>query len=174
MGASLPAGPSWFTDEFKLGVGGSLGVGIPVGGQAELLPSIGAYSFFIDEEEIVGNSSASVSGGTILAIPVTLGLKVGFSGDGPVGGYFVFGGGYYRLNFEDLTINTGRGSVTGTVEGQNNFGGYVGMGLLFRSASGTAFFLEPNFHGMIPTEDIGGESDAVRFFALKLGIAFEG
>lgn len=144
-GASLPNGD--FSNEYKMGFHGSLGLGLNFGPGLQFVPKGEFHTFSADTDFLLEeNDYSSVSGGTFNAILVGADLKFAPSVPAlPLKPFFFGGGGWARLQPSDLEYENSLGQGTIIFAKQNKAYWNIGGGLNFGSNPAFSFFIQARY-----------------------------
>jgi hypothetical protein len=165
---SIPTGPQEFVDAFSLGLGGGVGVGLPLWSRLAVVADVDYKIFSIDEEQfrrVYGvPPTVGLSGDQMTALYASLSLKVDLiSAPKQIRPYLLGGVGYFRLKPDDFASDdTSLGFQT-----EETYGVNAGAGVEIVLAPYLILFLDAAYV-------VGFTENAdTRYLSVRPGIAFD-
>lgn len=159
VGTAMPAGPEFFKDYYKMGLGYGGSVRYNLSGTSAIGADVIYQPFKLDSDAFL---DIAAGGGTI-----PIGVEVEIEGgdvnvfiisanfiqyltppSSSAGLYAIVGGGYYTFTPKDITVKiTGFGEMTEEADdSESGFGVNGGLGIELAFASNLSFFAEGRYH----------------------------
>ena len=165
---SIPTYPREFVDAFSLGLGGGVGVGLPLSSRFAVVADVDYKIFGIDEEgfrQAYGvPPTASLSGDQMATLYASLSLKANLiSAPAQIRPYLIGGIGYFRLKPDDFAS---QGTSLG-FQSEDTYGVNAGGGVEILLAPYLILFLDAAY--------VVGftENTTTTYLTIRPGIAFD-
>jgi hypothetical protein len=163
---TVPVQPETFGQGFSVGLGGGVGVALPVSSRFVLIADLDFVTFGVDDDDFkeafAFSQSDSLAGSQIAALYASVSVKFFTPTVGPVKPYAFGGIGFFRYNPDEFSVN---GAPMAFAEA-NVAGAHVGGGLevdiaTYLGVFGDIFYV----HGFT--------DEATAYVPIRLGLVFD-